>query len=68
MEVKDCITLETRLYFCFHRKWKAVDSFKVDRDQVWWGGLPENPGYRHKEINLEKLQDRVRGPDTNKSE
>ena len=29
------VTLEKGLCFCFHRKWKAVNSFWVKKSQVW---------------------------------
>lgn len=32
MELKKCIALRKKLCFCFHRKQKAVDLFKFDRD------------------------------------
>ena len=43
----------------FSQEAKGVDSFKVNRDQVWWGRPPKNICYKRDVINQEKLQDRL---------
>ena len=57
MEVKKCIALGRRLFFCLHtKKINGVDLFKVKEDRVFWRRPPENPGYRRKEIHLKNYK------------
>lgn len=55
---KKCFALGKSFSFYFHRKkrlWIHSRLIEIRFDQ---GKVPENSGYRPKEINLEKLQER----------
>lgn len=39
-KVRRYVALEKILCFCFHRKWKVVDSFHVKEYPVWFGRTP----------------------------
>lgn len=44
--------------YAFVSKGKAMDSFQINKEHIWWGKPPENIDYRHEENNYEKLQGR----------